>query len=248
MPELDLTDPRWRQIADHYKVLILSGEMPAGAPFPSVRDIMQDWNASQSVAQRASEHLRTEGFIKGERGRAALVDASRVKPGPNDWILGTAFPPSNRIEIRAAELIPAPEYVIPLLGLAADYDGVTRVIRREWVIYDLQNVPFTLCVSWLPPRAADPVPELLTLLPLPSLSAAVVIADRTDRPGSAKLKDLWFRTRQIIDDGREGPLLRLPRNARVQAVTYTSTIDKDVQEYGEFVLLEDQTIHTRVGL
>ena len=127
------------------------------------------------------------------------------------------FPASERVEVRAAEVIPSPEYVIPLPILEPGSD----VLRREWVTYEDGDVPFMLSVSWHPPWVANAVPELLALLPPPTPMAATIIADRTGRDRDELQGYLWFDARQVKADGREGPLLRLPKTALVQAVTYT---------------------------
>jgi len=241
MPRLNRPDPLYRQIAAHYERLIAEGELESKARFPSVRTIAREWQVAPNVAQRAVDFLKTEGLVRAVPGEGTFVNGHRAKYGPQQRMRAVTFPASERIEIRAAELIPSPAYVIPLLGLEPGADGVTRVLRREWVTYELGDVPFMLSVSWHHPRVAAPVPELLDLLPPPAPMAAVTIAERGGH--EEPWLELWFEARPVKDDGREGPLLRLPKDAHCQAVTYTVTSGEDVLEYGEFVLLEGRVIN-----
>ena len=178
MPRLNRPDPLYRQIAAHYERLIAEGELESKARFPSVRTIAREWQVAPNVAQRAVDFLKTEGLVRAVPGKGTFVNGHRAKYGPQQRMRAVTFPASERIEIRAAELIPSPAYVIPLLGLESGADGVTRVLRREWVTYELGDVPFMLSVSWHHPRVAAPVPELLDLLPPPAPMAAVTIAER----------------------------------------------------------------------
>jgi len=240
LPSLNRPDPLYRQIAEHYKQRIITGKMAPGSPFPSVRVIAREWKVAQNVAQRAHDHLKAEGLVRAVPGEGTFVNGHRAKFGPQQRARAISFPASERVEVRAAELVPAPEYVIPLLGLKPDADGVTWVIRREWVTYEDGDVPFMLSVSWHPPYTAAPVPELLDLLPPPQPMAATIIAERTGRDRDELAGHLWFETRQIKADGREGPLLRLPKTALVEAVTYTLRIGEDVLEYGEYIIQQDR--------
>jgi GntR family transcriptional regulator len=233
LPSLNRPDPLYRQIAEHYKQRIITGKMAPGSPFPSVRVIAREWKVAQNVAQRAHDHLKAEGLVRAVPGEGTFVDGHRAKYGPQQRARAISFPASERVEVRAAEVIPSPEYVIPLLGLEPGAD----VLRREWVTYEDGDVPFMLSVSWHPPQVAVSVPELLALLPPPTVLAATIIADRTGRDRDQLKGHLWFETRQVKADGREGPLLRLPKTALIQAVTYTVASGEDVLEYGEYIIL-----------
>ena len=237
MPEVQHEKPAYEQIADYYKRKILDGELREGAQLPSVRAILGEWEGVNSslTVQDAIKELKSEGLVYTVRGKGTFVSTRRVKAGPQHRIRSTTFRGAERVEIRGAERIPAPEYVVPLLDLKPRADGVTRVIRREWLTYDLEDVPFMLSVSWHAPDAAEAVPELLSLVPLPGSGVgARVIAERTGREVT------WGRSRRearlIKADGREGPLLRLPKRSACLAETYKWGSGKTVLEYGEYIL------------
>ncbi|HEY3652352.1 MAG TPA: GntR family transcriptional regulator [Streptosporangiaceae bacterium] len=242
MPKAQRNEPLHLQIAGHYKRMILDGEIRSGQQLPSVREIRDEWEVGQQTAQRAVEHLKTEGLVRtGPDG--TFANGHRAKYGPQQRIRAAAFPAAERVEMRVAELVSAPGYVVPILGLLEVKQGFYPVIRREWITYEDGDVPFMLTASWCPPEAATAVPELLDLMPLPDPGgAAKLIAERTGRPLT------WGRTgresRQVRDDGREGPLLRLPKDAHVLAEVYTWASGEDVLEYGEYVLLEGRVIES----
>ena len=236
LPELNRDEPQYRQLIKIYKQRIISGKMRQGTLFPSVRVLAREWDVTAGVAQHAVEYLKAEKLLYAVPGKGTFVNKPRATFGPQQRARAISFPASERVEVRAAEVIPSPEYVIPLLILEPGSD----VLRREWVTYEDGDVPFMLSVSWHPPWVADAVPELLALLPPPTPMAATIIADRTGRDRDELQGYLWFETRQVKADGREGPLLRLPKTALVQAVTYTVASGEDVLEYGEYIILPDR--------
>jgi DNA-binding GntR family transcriptional regulator len=243
MPEVRRPVPQHLQVADYYKQQILNSVIRDGQRMPSVRQIMRDWdNVSHNVAQRAIDHLKTGGLVRTGPG-GTFATPGRAVFGPQQRMRQATFPGAERIEVRASEIITAPEYVIPILGLEQAADGITRVLRREWVTYENGSVPFMLSVLWCPPEFIGPVPELLSLLPLPGAGeAAMLIAERTGR------NITWGRSsreaRPVKDDGREAPLLRLPKAGHVLAEVYIWTARDKVLVYGEYVLPEGKVIES----
>lgn len=244
MPQIQRREPQHLQIAGHIKRQIITGELPSKSQLPSVRDIAAEWNVSHGIAQRAIEYLRTEGLVHTSP-MGTFVNGNRAKYGPQQRVRATAFPMAERVEMRAAEVVEAPGYIVPILGLEPATDGVTRVIRREWVTYEDGDVPFMLSVAWCAADAAAAVPALLHMWPLDLGAAAKLIASHA---GQEVRDALWGRSgreaRPIKDDGREGPLLRLPRGAHVYGEVCTWTSGEDVLEYDEFVMLEGRTVES----
>lgn len=243
MPEAQRQAPLHLQIASHYKELILNGEpgFMDGEQLPSVRDIARDSKVSVQTAQRAIEHLRTEGLVHSEQGSGTFIDSRRAKLGPQQRMRAARGPYSERIVVRAAEIIEAPAYIVPILGLEAASDGVTRVIRREQVTHEGDGTPYMLSVTWYRPEDAAAVPELLSLNPLP-YDGARLIADRRNRV-------LTFgrsgrEARGVLDDGREGPTLRLPRDGHVLAEVWVWAAGPAVLEYGEAAIREGKVIES----
>ena len=132
-------------------------------------------------------------------------------------------------------MIPAPEYVVPILGVTPyGPGGAAWVIRREQVSYDPDDAPLMLAVQWFPVSLADAVPELRGPGRLPPGEAIALIRERAGRDVTRWSQS--YEARQILDDGREGPLMNLLPGAYVQAVTWTWGDDQDVIEYGEYIL------------
>lgn len=248
MPEIERSQPAHLQIANHFKKQIMIGELPPRSKLPSINAIGAEWNVSHGIAQRAVDYLKTEGLVYTEQGKGTFVDGHRVKYGPQQRISAPAFPMSERVVMTAAELTEAPGDIVTILGLQpSGGEHMARVIRREWVTYEDGDVPFMLSVAWCAPEAATIVPELLDRLALDSGVAAKLIAERTSRINLLRGRSAR-ESRPVKDDGREGPLLRLPKTARVYAEVYTWTCGQDVLEYGEFILLERRVIESDMEL
>jgi GntR family transcriptional regulator len=239
MPEVQQSVPQHLQVADYYKQQILDGVIQDGERMPSVRAIRTEWNVGHNVAQRAIDHLKTGGLVR-TTSSGTFATPGRAVYGPQQRLRAETHPANLRFEVRAAEIIPAPEYVIPILGLEPDEDGTTRVLRREWLTYiNGDPAPGRLSVLWCPPGFAGPVPELLAAVPLPG-DAAKLIGERTGSPLT------WGRTsheaRPAKHDGREIPLLQLGDDAHVSANVYIWTSRDRVMVYVEFIVPEGRVI------
>jgi hypothetical protein len=101
-----------------------------------------------------------------------------------------------------------------------------------------------LMTQWFPGALADAVPELAGPGPLPPGEAVRLIGERT---GRAAVRGTQSReARQILGDGREGPLMNLLPGSYVLAETWTladgrmradgQPEEQDVLEYGEVIL------------
>jgi GntR family transcriptional regulator len=242
MPELERREPQHLQIASYYKARIMDGRIGDGDQIPGVRVIMSEWGATHSVAQRAIEHLRNEGLVR-TTPRGTFAVAGRAKPGPQQRLLAAEYPAAERVQVLSAGLVPAPAYIVPILGPLEVKPGFWPVIRREWITCEDGDVPFMLSVSWCPAEAGQAVPELLAAVPLPDPGgAAKLIAARTGRTLT------WGRcgreARRPRDDGREVPLLRLAAGERVLAEVCAWAAGDEVLEYREDVLREGKVIES----
>jgi DNA-binding GntR family transcriptional regulator len=74
------TRPPYRQIVDHFQRLIGTGELPPGAPIPSITELKEEWGVVHSTVVRAVRILRDEGWIDSSRGRASVVAAKPPSP------------------------------------------------------------------------------------------------------------------------------------------------------------------------
>jgi GntR family transcriptional regulator len=239
MPLARRNEPLHVQIHDHYAALIAGGELRPGDRLPTMQQIGADWGVSHQTAVRAVEWLKSAGLVTTSREGTTVTDP-RLVIGPQQRIAAVKFPDSENVEVTDARMAPCPDYVVPILGLDPHGPGgVGWVIRREQVSYEQGGTPFMLAVSWFPPALADEVPELLHQVPIDNPGGAVRLIEA--RTGRRVTHGRQAReARQIKDDGREGPLLRLDPGASVLAEVYVWMDAADVVEYGEFVLIQNR--------
>jgi GntR family transcriptional regulator len=67
--------PIYEQITTQIKELIMSGELQAGDPIPSMRALAKSIHVSVITVQKAYEDLQRDGFIDMTIGRGSFVSA-----------------------------------------------------------------------------------------------------------------------------------------------------------------------------
>lgn len=67
--------PLYEQIASQIKAAIMSGELNAGDPIPSMRALAKSLQISVLTVQKAYETLQSEGFIETTAGKGCYVSA-----------------------------------------------------------------------------------------------------------------------------------------------------------------------------
>lgn len=95
--------PRWRQLADALRLLILDGRLALNTRLPGERELAAALDVSRTTISSALAHLREEGFLESRHGsgsRAILPD-SRAVP-----TLSTA---SAALDLSTAALNAGPE-------------------------------------------------------------------------------------------------------------------------------------------
>lgn len=233
--------PVHRQVADDIAARISAGEpgYRPGDKLPPMRETAAEWDIAFSAAQNAYDLLASAGLVETRGKAGTFVLAPRNALGPQQRMRAVRTAPGELVTVTAAELVPAPAYIRPILDLGA---AVSHVVRREWVTMDTTG-PFMLSVSWAPPQYWALVPELAAERPLPDpAGTAHLIAGRTGQPVT------WGRSsreaRPIRDDGREGPLLGLAPGDCVLAEVYVWGHRELILEYGEFVVRQGRVIET----
>ena len=66
-------EPLYQQLAGLLRRQIESGEIPAGAMLPSLRQLTEEHDVSRVTAERAVDVLRAEGLVRGLVGRGVVV-------------------------------------------------------------------------------------------------------------------------------------------------------------------------------
>jgi GntR family transcriptional regulator len=80
--EIDLasTVPAYRQIVDHIRSLLVSGELLPGASLASVRRLAADLGVHHNTVAEAYRTLAEEGWLVIEQGKAARVVSREAGP------------------------------------------------------------------------------------------------------------------------------------------------------------------------
>lgn len=70
-----MSKPLYEQIASQIKAAIMSGELSAGEPIPSMRALAKSLHISVLTVQKAYETLQDDGFIETTAGKGCYVSA-----------------------------------------------------------------------------------------------------------------------------------------------------------------------------
>lgn len=69
--------PIYEQITTQIKAMIITGQLQAGEPIPSMRALAKSLHISVITVQKAYEDLQRDGFIETTVGRGSFVSANR---------------------------------------------------------------------------------------------------------------------------------------------------------------------------
>lgn len=242
MPEAQRVDPPYVQVANHYRRMILDGELAEGDQLPPFAEVGRQWRVATSTAARGIGQLAIEGYVR-VLARGTFVEPLRHGADtPRDQIArirrARPAPASSDLDIvRFAELIRVPVYVADLL----DIDPGGDVVRREWVVCAGRRPraePVALHVAWYAPELAASVPELLVTKPI--AGGAIAMIEKATGRSVAHGED---HAHGRAADAREAAALGVPVGAPILAGAYLwNASDGTVLEYGEFCLPERRTI------
>jgi GntR family transcriptional regulator len=182
-------DAIYKQIADHFRQKILSGELAAGTKLPTLREIMAERGITMATASAAMAELRREGLTVA-RPRAGTVVAeasssvaSRVQThAATGRALGVGE--SSRIlEIGTTE---ADENIANRLNVEP---GSLVHIRRRLVSRD--GVPTHMTTSYYAPFVIEVTPELTE--PVSTGGSRELAAERLGAPQDQLLEEITSR-------------------------------------------------------
>jgi DNA-binding GntR family transcriptional regulator len=162
MPQIREAPAKYLQIASFLRDQIIRGDLPSGAEVPSERQIAEEWKVSRPTATRALQVLRYQGLVESRQGAGTYVrDVQMHRRAVQRYHRyrerGAQYAPDESLEITAAEITSAPDYVALGLGVKRS-DPVMmrrRIIRRAGV------GPVEISVSWWPAALAEVAPRLL---------------------------------------------------------------------------------------
>jgi GntR family transcriptional regulator len=235
MPRAERAAPPYVQIADHYRNLILDGELQPGARLPSLADIASEWQVATGTAGRAIAHLQVEGAIWTSPQGTFVSGNDVISRTPGERIRAARphrIASGETVTVTAANIVTAPDYVAALLGMPTG----SQVVRREEVT-SLHGHPRMLAVTWIPAESVELAPDLTSPLPLDQAPDAL-IASITGRRVTHSRDHLRGRAA----DQREAGALRLPVGTPILAGVHVWSDDQGVILYGEWVMPPDQVI------
>jgi DNA-binding GntR family transcriptional regulator len=162
VPNIEVAPPKYLQIAQHIREQIIRGDLAPGAEVPSERQIAVEWNVSRPTATRALEALRREGMVTSVVGSGTFVRDVQANRRPLHRYnrfrqRGAQYGPGESVEIVAADIREAPDYVAEALRIAADEQAMMR--RR--IISSADGKPGEIATSWWPATLAEIAPRLL---------------------------------------------------------------------------------------
>ena len=105
--------PPWRQVHDQLVRLIRSGELPVGAPLPSIRQLANDLGLAAGTVARVYRELEAAGVLHTARRKGTVVAAI---PHPETDVLEDA----------------AAQYVSQAKELGVDLEKAIDAVTRLW--------------------------------------------------------------------------------------------------------------------
>jgi DNA-binding GntR family transcriptional regulator len=166
MPQLQEAPAKYLQIAGYLRNQIIRGDLPPGTEVPSERQIAQEWNVSRPTATRALQTLRYQGLVESRQGagtyvrdvqmhRRATQRYQRYRDRGAQYAADESADES--VEITAAEITAAPEYIAGGLGMKPS----EPVMMRRRIISRVGVGPVEIATSWWPAALAELAPRLL---------------------------------------------------------------------------------------
>jgi GntR family transcriptional regulator len=109
--------PLYEQVVYAAKKAIVAGQMSAGDPFPSVRELSTELKINPSTAHKVITHLISEGLIEVHSGRGTFVSGRAPSTA------------TERSELLKNEL---EQLVVQAKKLGLELDDVTGAVKQHW--------------------------------------------------------------------------------------------------------------------
>lgn len=228
MPKAQRIVPPYAQIVDHYRRMILTGELAPGERLPSIAQIAEEWQVSNATAAKAVSRLQVEQAVYSTPRGTFVGSDDRITQTPGDRMLGPRLErsiPGETVTLNEAGIVLAPNYVAELLGL----DPGDQVIRRQEVT-SLRDRPHMLSVDWIPTTHVMADGEMLG--PLGPEGAIHVIETLTGRHVTHAQDHLEAREA----DTREATALKIPTGSPILAGVHVWSDNEGPILYGEWCM------------
>ncbi|MGC8916755.1 MAG: GntR family transcriptional regulator [Thermoanaerobaculum sp.] len=118
--ELDPSDPTplWSQLAQRLRELVASGQLPPGAPVPSVRVLARQLTLNPGTVAKALQTLVADGVLVVRRGEGTFVAPSPPKLTPQE----------RASALKAA----ARPLAVTARNLGASLEEATHALSEAW--------------------------------------------------------------------------------------------------------------------
>lgn len=116
--------PIYEQIVSQIKNAIISGELEAGAPLPSLRYLARELRVSLISTKRAYEELEKEGFIESVQGKGSFVTGKNKELMKEEQFKKIEECLQNAVDMARVAHIPYEELKDVLAALYEDWDRV----------------------------------------------------------------------------------------------------------------------------
>ena len=105
--QFDSGRPIYTQLLERIRLLIISGQYPAGSKLPSVRDLASESSVNPNTMQRALTELERSGLIYSQRtsGRFVTEDEELMKESIGQEKILTFFREMEQLGYEAEEII-----------------------------------------------------------------------------------------------------------------------------------------------
>jgi DNA-binding GntR family transcriptional regulator len=238
MPQIQEAPAKYLQIASHLRDQIVRGDLPPGAEIPSERQIAQDWKVSRPTATRALQTLRYQGLVESRQGAGTYVrDVQMHRRAVQRYHRyrerGAQYGPDESLEVTAAEIVSAPDYVALGLGIKPSDPVMVRrrIIRRVGV------GPAEISTSWWPAALAEVAPRLLERKSLGGIGSVRYVESVTGRH-AARARDQVAARLASAEELRD---LALQGPAAVLVIRHVVYDTEDVPlEFAEAIYPPDQ--------
>jgi DNA-binding GntR family transcriptional regulator len=233
MPQIQEAPAKYLQIASHIRDQIIRGDLLPGAEIPSERQIAQDWKVSRPTATRALQVLRYQGLVESRQGAGTYVrDIQMHRRAVQRYHRyrerGAQYGPDESLEIVAAEITSAPEYVALGLGIKPS----DPVVMRRRIISRAGTGPVEIATSWWPASLADVAPRLLEHKSLGGIGSVRYVESVTGR-SAAYARDQMSARLALANELRE---LHLQAPAAVLVIRHVVYDAEDVPlEFAEAI-------------
>jgi GntR family transcriptional regulator len=111
--------PIYRQLVEQVRRMVASGQLPAGAELPSVRELALEHAVNPMTISKAYSLLEAEGVLERQRGKPMTV-AAQARP---------QAPRADRLQQLDGQL---EQIVLAARQLELSQEDLVKALRKKW--------------------------------------------------------------------------------------------------------------------